>query len=123
MTELEAVLEELLDKSGSVSFSAVILRKTDVGVKANGVGDDVCWEWECVGGFCLAGEAKEVATTGVVTDCEAETIVGALIAVVLVGWFPICWLLDEETDELAPVVVEEDVVDAVVEDEPEFASG
>lgn len=79
------LIEELFDESGSVSFSAVILRKTDVGVKANGVGDDVCWEWECDGGVCLAGEAKELTTTGVATAAEAATVFGALFAVVLVG--------------------------------------
>lgn len=78
-------MEELLDESGSVSFSAVILRKTDVGVKANGVGEDVCWEWECDGGVCLAGDAMELATTGVATAGEAATVAGALFAVLLVG--------------------------------------
>lgn len=78
-------MEELLDASGSFSFSAVILRKTDVGVKANGVGEEVCCEWECDGGVCLAGEATELATTGVATAGEAATVVGALFAVLFVG--------------------------------------
>lgn len=79
-------MEELLDESGSVSFSAVILRRTDVGVKANGVGEDVCWEWECDGGVCLAGDAMELATTtGVATAGEAATVTGAPFVVLLVG--------------------------------------
>lgn len=78
-------MEELLDERGSISFSAVILRKTDVGVKANGVGEDVCWEWECDGGVCLAGDAMALATTGVATAGEAATVVGALFAMLLVG--------------------------------------
>lgn len=123
MVELDGVLmEELLDESDSVSFSAVILRSTDVGVKAKGVGEDVCWEWVCDGGVCLAGDEMELATTGVVMADEAAIVAGALFAVVFTGWFPICWLLDEEADELAPVVVAEVVVDEVV-DEAELASG
>lgn len=117
-------MEELLDASGSLSFSAVILRKTDVGVKANGVGEEVCCEWECDGGVCLAGDAMELATTGVATAGEAATVVGALFAVLFVGWFPICWLLDAGADdELAPVVVAEVDADEVVEDGAELASG
>lgn len=81
-----ALMEELLVESGSVSFSAVILRNTDVGVNANGVGEDVCWEWECDGGVCLAGEATELATTGVaIAGAAAMLIGGALFAVLLVG--------------------------------------
>lgn len=80
-------MAELLDESGSLSFSAVILRRTDVGVKANGVGEEVCWEWECgAGGVCLTGEAMELATTGVATaDAGATAVAGALLAILLVG--------------------------------------
>lgn len=86
MAALDGVLmEELLDDSDSISFSAVILRSTDVGVKANGVGEDVCWEWECVGGVCLAGDEMELATNGAATADEAAMVVGALFAVLFVG--------------------------------------
>lgn len=74
------VLVELLIDSCSVSFSAVIFRRTDVGVNANGVGEDVCCECECVGGVCLAGEAIELAITGVVSAGDGTTVVGALDA-------------------------------------------
>lgn len=90
IVECDGVLEELLAVSCSVSFSAVILRSTDVGVNANGVGEEVCCEWECEGGVGLAGEAIELAITGAETAGEGTTDAGAIVAVLLAGWFPDC---------------------------------
>lgn len=76
--------------SGSVSFSAVIFRSTEVGVNANGVGEEVCCECECDGGVCLTGDAIELATTGAATAGDGTTVVGALVTVLLTGRFPDC---------------------------------
>lgn len=92
-------------------------------MKANGVGEDVCCECECDGGVCLAGEAIELATTGVVNAGDGTTVVGALDAVLLATWFPDCGWLEEAADEFPPLVVVDVVVEEAAEDEAALVSG
>uniref|UniRef100_A0A2M4B3P2 Putative secreted protein n=1 Tax=Anopheles triannulatus TaxID=58253 RepID=A0A2M4B3P2_9DIPT len=46
----------------SLSWAAVILRSTDVGVKASGVGEATCCGWDC-----LAGEVAPEGSRGMRT--------------------------------------------------------
>lgn len=72
----------------------------------------------------MTGEAIELATTGVDTAGDGTTVVGALVAVLLTGWFPVgCWWLEAAADELAPVLVVEVVVADAVADEATLVSG
>lgn len=54
---------------------------------------------------------------------EGTTVVGALVAILLAGWFPVCCWLRLPADELALVVVVEVVEAEAVDDAATLVSG
>lgn len=71
----------------------------------------------------MAGDAIELATTGAAIEGEGATVVGALVAILLAGWFPVCCWLRLPADELALVVVVEVVEAEAVDDAATLVSG